>query len=125
MNLDKLINEVRSDQAHASAEAEAAARVKARLFPQPSATSVIKGCADFQALIPAHLAGSLDPDRRLLLEVHLRECVPCRRTLTELRDGSRNVIEIKPREAFPTQWAIAATVFSPPAWASSRTASSN
>ena len=110
MNLDKLIYEVRSDQPPACAEAEAAARVKARLFPQPSATSVIKGCADFQTLIPAHLAGSLDPNRRLLLEVHLRECVPCRRTLTELRDGSRNVIEFKPRKPFPIQWAIAATL---------------
>ena len=108
MSLDKLIQEIRESEPNAGAEAEAAARVKSRLFPPPAATAVIKGCADFQALIPAHLAGSLDAGRRMLLEVHLRECVPCRRVLGELRDGVKHVVEIRPRKAFPIPWAIAA-----------------
>ncbi len=37
--------------------------------------------------LPAHLAGALAEPKRLLVEDHLRECVPCRRALAELRRG--------------------------------------
>jgi hypothetical protein len=117
MNLDHLLKDIRNSEPDAAAAAEAAARVKARLFPPSFGDSgmangaVIKGCPDYRALIPAHLGGSLDPSRRLLLEVHLRECVSCRRALSDLREGARsNMVEFKPRKVFPIQWAIAATV---------------
>jgi hypothetical protein len=110
MNLDKLINELRHDEPNETDAAEAVARVKARLFPEPVATTVINGCADFKSLIPAHLAQSLDANRRLLLEIHLRECVPCRKTLAEIRGDAAPVIEFKRRKTLPIQWAIAATV---------------
>lgn len=113
MSLDRLLKEIRESEPEAAAAAEAAARVKARLFPPAAAPGAIKGCPDFRALIPPHLAGSLDPGRRMLVEVHLRECVHCRRVLAEIRDGSRVPVELRQRQPvrrLPTQWAIAATV---------------
>ncbi|MCG6948703.1 MAG: FecR domain-containing protein [Acidobacteria bacterium] len=42
-------------------------------------------CADYQAEIPAYVAGELPPPRALLVGDHTRECVPCRRVLMEER----------------------------------------
>ena len=39
----------------------------------------IRGCEGFRALLPAWRAGALTQAKRMLLEDHLRECVPCRR----------------------------------------------
>jgi hypothetical protein len=47
----------------------------------------ITGCAGYQSLIPAFLAGTLPASRKTLLEAHTRECVPCRRALKAARDG--------------------------------------
>jgi hypothetical protein len=114
---ESLLQEIRESQPDPAAAAEAAARVKARLFPQstgaPVMSSPIKGCSDFRALIPAWLTGALDPGRRMLLDVHLRECVGCRRVVSEIRSGPHNLIEFRPRKTasrIPAQWAIAATV---------------
>src|SRR5687768_2770187 len=41
----------------------------------------IRGCEDFQSLIPAYLKGDLSPARKLLLEDHSNECIPCRQEL--------------------------------------------
>ncbi|HSM14521.1 MAG TPA: zf-HC2 domain-containing protein, partial [Thermoanaerobaculia bacterium] len=47
----------------------------------------IHGCEGFRALLPAWRAGALAEPKRLLLEDHLRECVPCRRARRELERG--------------------------------------
>ena len=44
-------------------------------------TEQIRGCSDFQSLIPYYLDGKLSAARRLLLEDHSNECIPCRQEM--------------------------------------------
>ena len=46
----------------------------------------IRGCDDFQSLIPAYLEGRLSTARKLLLEDHSNECVPCRKEVKAQRN---------------------------------------
>ncbi|MCU1328122.1 MAG: putative FecR [Bryobacterales bacterium] len=121
MKLDHLINEIRNNEPNPAEVEQAAARVRARLFPQSvlvnadsaEPTGAIRDCAGFVSLIPAHLAGTLDASRKMLLEVHTRECINCRKALAEARHGARQVIEFRPRKSAAAPyapWAIAASV---------------
>ncbi len=77
----------------------------------------IRGCSDFQALIPAYLGGQLAQARTMLLEDHTRECLPCRRALKDARNGNQavKVAPAKPARSFwpslqlpAIRWAMAA-----------------
>lgn len=71
-------------------------------------TELIAGCAGFRALLPAYRAGALSESRRMLLEDHLRECVPCRRAWNELRhtvDPSRIEATVDSRRPIAWRWA--------------------
>jgi hypothetical protein len=95
--LDRAITAVAGDPIEPAAVEGAAARVwqhlgqesaveaQAALAAAPSGP--IADCADFQALIPAFVAGQLTPARHALVEDHTRHCIPCRRALRESRDG--------------------------------------
>ena len=126
--LDEIIAEVRRQSVAEPAVEQAAQRVWARLsedFPAPTMApgpevEKIRGCADFQALLPAYLAGNLSAARLLLVEDHLHGCVACRHALAEARRSARRAAPQRVADVPPTHrvsakrprwviaWAIAA-----------------
>lgn len=87
-------SEIRCERLDDSAVDAAAERVWARLLNERASSEAgvapvdrIRGCADFEKLIPAYLHGGLSDARALLLEDHTRECLACRKALKEARTG--------------------------------------
>ncbi len=74
---------VRSVLAAATADAAAVADPSDAGAPTLTLTS----CADYQARMPALVAGTLPEAQRLLVEDHSRECIPCRKHLQAVRAG--------------------------------------
>ncbi len=121
-HFDQLLSEIRAQEPTAAEVEESSARVRQRLFPAISASqghaahagaTAIRNCAGFTELFPASLAGSLDASRQMLLDVHIRECVECRRSMDRLRQGAARVTVMpappRPRVNYQV-WAIAASV---------------
>lgn len=115
--LDRAVTELREEPIDVAAAQAAARRVWTRLEAESgvpagqradAADHVLDGCGDFRALLPALAAGTLAPERRLLLEDHLRECAGCRRVRTAQRDAGT----VRPLASRSRQ-----TVFAPPRWA--------
>jgi hypothetical protein len=117
MKLDQILTEIRQQEPAAAEAEQASARVRQRLFPAPEAHgpvagTAIRNCAGFVELFPASLAGSLDSPRQMLLDVHVRECVECRRSLNRMKQGAAQVVVMPaPERRVNYQgWAIAASV---------------
>jgi len=121
--LDNVTAEIRNEKVDPRAVSAAADRVWARVSTAAGATEFqlptvdrIEGCADFQSLIPAHLAGKLSEARSLLLVDHTHECIPCRKAMNEARAKRSGTIKPATRNKRysmqPTvmRWAIAAAV---------------
>jgi hypothetical protein len=129
--LDKVTDHIREDEIDRSVVQGAADRVWARLSQELKAGAAvtasetaqaeeIRGCPDFQSLIPAHLRKELSGARALLLEDHTQECIPCRKALKAARSGrsveaapARRVVDFKRATPLMTptwKWAIAATL---------------
>ena len=121
--LDKVTAEIRNEKVDPAALSAAADRVWARVSTAADATEFqlptvdrIESCADFQSLIPAHLAGKLSEARSLLLVDHTHECIPCRKAMNEAR--AKRSVTIKPAtrnkrysmQPAVMRWAIAAAV---------------
>ncbi len=122
--LERAASQIRDARPGDGQVREAAARVWDRLSgdgaqaaARAAAVVEIHGCGDYQTLIPAYLAGALPEARRLLLEDHTGECVPCRRALKAAREGrpvaapaARSATVVRPA-VFRWQtakWALAA-----------------
>ena len=121
LTLDDAVAAVRDDVPAAAETAAAAARVWERIAAGPSAAADmahnIQGCADVQALFPAHRRQELSPARALLVEDHLHECAPCRIIFAEPAARRLAVLPWRAGTAAPTQeprsvrrYAIAAAV---------------
>src|ERR1044071_3646159 len=121
--LDKVTAEIRNEKVDPGVVSAAADRVWARVSAAAGASEFelpaverIEGCADFQSLIPAYLAGKLSEARSLLLVDHTHECIPCRKAMNEAR--SRRSVTVKPAARKPRytlqpvvmRWGIAAAL---------------
>ncbi len=113
--LDSAVAAVRDEVADPAAEQAALDRVRRRLAAGAAATEApgpesgrIRGCEGFRALLPAYLAGALAESKRVLVEDHLRECVPCRRARQESERGRPAAALSAPRAHGAPRWALAA-----------------
>lgn len=109
---DELLNSIRNETPEASAVEEARTRVQQKLFgPGSAGADRIRGCEDFQSLIPSYLQRTLSDARRMLLEDHVRECIPCRRALDHARGSGakvRPIMAARRPSGSMQRWAIAA-----------------
>ena len=113
-NFDEVIESIVNGQPDAKTAAAAAERVRGALFGVAGVAQVagrIQSCDDYRGLIPAYLQRTLSDSRRMLLEDHVRECIPCRKALDETRTGKPKVHVMAPvRRAGYRNWAIAAAL---------------
>ncbi len=91
---------IAAERPPAEVEAAAAARVRQALTAAAGdaagadapdagvdANATLTSCADYQARMPALVAGTLPEAQCLLVEDHTRECIPCRKHLQAVRAG--------------------------------------
>ena len=121
--LDKVTAEIRNEKVDPVVVTAAADRVWARVSAAAGETELqvpaiehIEGCADYQSLIPAYLAGKLSEARSLLLVDHTHECIPCRKAMNEAR-SRRTVVAKAPAKTkryslqpVVMRWGIAAAL---------------
>lgn len=115
---DEAVSALRDEPIDALARQEAleraARRLQADLAPSAAAPGaeheLISGCEGFRALLPAYRAGALSEPRRMLLEDHLRECVPCRRAWHELQRGVQPARQERRESRAPRAWRLAAAL---------------
>jgi ferric-dicitrate binding protein FerR (iron transport regulator) len=121
--VERVARELRTESPPPEMVAEAAARVWSRVAAAAASTAggasaahrvpdegqPLRSCADYQALMPSLVDGSLPKARRLLVEDHTRECIPCRRALHAARAGrsAEATVSASPR---PSSWLRAASV---------------
>ena len=105
--LEQAVIEIRDEAIDDAVIEAAAARVWTRL--SGAAEHHIRGCADFQSLIPEYRAGRLTPARATLLQDHLHQCVACRHVF-EGKVVAFPAPRPARRTAHTVRWAVAAAV---------------
>jgi hypothetical protein len=113
---DGLLSEIRSEVIDDRLVAEASDRVWSSISASPSApfsVQKLRGCEDFQALIPAYLEKNLPEARRLLVQDHVYQCVACRHAVEQARRGE---IQIVHRPAWQTDRQTKTAPSSFPVW---------
>lgn len=110
--LDEVISKIANEPVPQDEFEQAAGRVRLNLFASTQALpDRIRGCADYQALIPSYLGRTLSAGRSLLLQDHTRECVACRHALQQARESSAPTLirpMTPPSHKIHRGWAIAA-----------------
>jgi hypothetical protein len=110
--LDQAVLAIAQDEPTEEQIGKAAARVRSAMFLQAaSGPQRIRGCGDYQALIPAYLNRTLSAGRALLFQDHTRECVNCRHALAAARESNGPTLVrpiTPPSSVIPRVWAIAA-----------------
>jgi hypothetical protein len=110
--MDQAILAIAQDEPTEEQIGNAAARVRSAMFLQAaSGPQRIRGCADYQALIPAYLNRTLSAGRALLFQDHTRECINCRHALAAARESNGPTLVrpiTPPTSVVPRVWAIAA-----------------
>jgi len=84
--LDRAVAAMRDDHPDEKVVRDASAHVFRSLFDAvflPDSVDRIRGCSDFQALLPAYFSRTLSPARALLLRDHTLQCVALRRVLQQ------------------------------------------
>jgi hypothetical protein len=92
---DRLLSEIRNEAIDDRIVAEASDRVWSSMSASPSAPfsmQKLRGCEDFQALIPAYLEKNLPEARRLLVQDHVYQCVACRHAVEQARHGEIQIV---------------------------------
>src|SRR5450432_362647 len=115
-DLEHLLSEIRNEPVDEQLVSQAGERVWKAIAGAPAtgldSRHTLRGCEDFQALIPAYAGKQLPDARRLLLQDHIHLCVACRHSLEQLRKGETQTIwrpNVEHR-GFPfLRWAMAAT----------------
>ncbi len=83
--LDQAVDALKQERLDSAGVDEIAGRVREQLDLDVAEPVKLRGCEDFQSLIPDYLAGNLSGGRRLLLEDHAQHCLVCRKALTAAR----------------------------------------
>jgi hypothetical protein len=118
-NLDQLLADMRAQEPSEEVVYSAGKRVFRNVFDSAYMTERverIKGCPDFQKLIPSYLDGSLAASRVALLEDHVSQCVECRKVLRREKEGNRpgeavSIASARARRKHPVlPWALAAAL---------------
>jgi len=111
---DQMLSAIRNEAVDEKVAAQAGERVWKSMAGAPASVELesraLRGCEDFQALIPAYLQKQLAPARAMLFEDHVHACVACRRAVQLAREGEPQKIwqlERKPAFSF-RRWSLAA-----------------
>jgi len=109
---DRLVSEIRNEHVDDQVVSQAGERVWSLMAGSSTAElslRKLRSCEDFQTLIPAYLDKSLPEARRMLLEDHVHQCVACRHSVEQARNG-----ELQP--TWQPAWAAKKSSRSFPAW---------
>lgn len=99
---ERLLSDIRNEQVDEQVVAQAGERVFRSIAGAAPAADLsshtLRGCQDFQALIPGYLEKTIAPARGMLFEDHVHACVACRHALENARAGApQQVLRINPR----------------------------
>lgn len=122
---ERMLSDIRNEQVDDQVVARAGERVLQSIAGAAPAADLsghtLRGCEDFQALIPGYLEKKIAAARAMLFEDHVHACVACRHALESARDGApQRVLRLETRRrnsgatsgATAWRWAMgAAAVF--------------